>query len=70
MEIFTIKHTNLGIIFSEKCDNRHVSFDLKYFKTPNKVLLSVNVFFDGLPNSATLTIKIFNHFIKKHLINT
>ena len=25
-------------------------------------------FVDGLPNSATLTIKIFNRFIKKHLI--
>ena len=41
MEIFTIEHTNLGIIFfSEKCDNRHVSFDLRYFKTHNKVPLS------------------------------
>ena len=30
--------------------------------------MSVDVFVDGLPNSATLTIKIFNHFIKKHLI--
>ena len=25
-------------------------------------------FVAGLPNSATLTIKIFNHVIKKHLI--
>ena len=25
-------------------------------------------FVDGLPNSATLTIKIFNRFIKKNLI--
>ena len=64
MEIFAIEHTNLGIIFSEKCDNRHVSFDLKYFKTHNKVPLSM-FFVAGLPNSATLTIKIFNHFIKK-----
>ena len=44
MEIFTIEHKNLGIFFSEKCDNRHVSFDLKYFKTHDKVLLSVNGF--------------------------
>ena len=27
-------------------------------------------FVDGLPNSATLTIKIFNHLIKKHLIKS
>ena len=30
--------------FSEKCDNRHVSFDLKYFKTHDKVPLPVNGF--------------------------
>ena len=51
--------------FLEKFQYRHVSFDLKYFKTHNKVPLSVNIFVDGLPNSATLTIKIFNPFIKK-----
>ena len=28
-----------------KCENRHVSFDLTYFKTHNKVPLSVTVFF-------------------------
>ena len=45
MENFTIEHTNLGtFFFSEKCDNRHVSFDFKYFKTHNKVRFSVNVF--------------------------
>ena len=31
--------------------------------------LCLSMFFvDGLLNSTTLTIKIFNHFIKKHLI--
>ena len=54
--------------FLEKIHNRHVLFDLKYFKTHNKVPLSVNVFVDGLPNSATLTIKILNPFLKKNLI--
>ena len=39
MENFTIEQ-----IFLEKLYNRHVSFDLKYFKTHNKVPLSVNVF--------------------------
>ena len=57
-------------IFLEKFHNRHVSFDLKYFKTHNKVPLSVNVFVDGLPNSATLTIKIFNPFLKKKKKNS
>ena len=67
MENFTTEHTNLGTLFLEKFHNRLASFDLKYFKTHNKVPLSM-FFVDGLPNSATLTIKIFNHFIKKHLI--
>ena len=46
MENFTIEHTNLDtfFFFFEKFHNRHVSFDLKYFKTHNKVPLSVNVF--------------------------
>ena len=42
MENFTIEHTNLGKFFLEKFHNRRVSFDLKYFKTHNKVPLSVN----------------------------
>ena len=33
-----------------------------------KYICQSMVFVDGLPNSATLTIKIFNHFIKKHLM--
>ena len=44
MENLTIEHTNVGRVFLEKIDNRHVSFDLQYFKTHNKVPLSVEVF--------------------------
>ena len=43
-ENFTIEHTNLWTNFFGNFYNRHVSFDLKYFKTHNKVPLSVNVF--------------------------
>ena len=67
MENFIIEHTNLGTNFCGKFHNRRVSFDLKYFKTHNNVPLSVNVFVDGLPNSATLTIKIFQSFHKKNI---
>ena len=71
MENFTIEHTNLGTIFFfffEKFHNRHVSFDLKYFKTHNKVPLSVNVFCQWVAEFGNFTIKTFNRFIKKHLI--
>ena len=52
----------------EKIDNRHVSFNLEYFKTYNRIPLSVDVFADGLPNSANLTMKMFYYFIQNHLI--
>ena len=54
--------------FLKKFDDKHVSFDLKYYKTHSKVLLSVNIFVDGLPNSANLDIEDFQYFIQKHLI--
>ena len=44
MENFTIEHTDLRTIFLENFHNRHASFDLKYFKTHNKLPLTVNVF--------------------------
>ena len=55
-----MEHSNLGTFFfrKKKNDNRHVSFDFKYFKTHDKVTLSM-FFVNRLPNSANLTIKIF-----------
>ena len=67
MENFTIEHTDLGTFF-EKCNNRDVSFDLKYFKTHNKVPLSVNVFCLWAAEFGNLDNYDFQSFHKKHLI--
>ena len=59
-----------NIFFSlEKFDNGHVSFDLKYFKTHNKIHLSVNVFCRWVAEFGNLDNKDFQQFNKKkHLI--
>ena len=70
MEHFTIKHTNEGKIFSEKFDNKHASFDLKYFKTRNLVPLSVDVFCRWVAEFGNLDNEDFQLFHRKasHLI--
>ena len=49
----------------EKCDNRHVSFDLKYFKTHNKIPLSVNGFCRRVAKFGNLDNQDFQSFHKK-----
>ena len=70
MENFTIEHTNLGTNFLEKFHYRLASFDLNTSKHIIKYLCLSMFFYRWVPNSATLAIKIFNHFIKKHLIKS
>ena len=61
-----MEHTNLGRIFLEKIDNRHVSFDLIYFKTHNnKVPLSINVFCRWVAEFGNLDNLDFQLFHKK-----
>ena len=69
MENFPIEHTNNRKNFFWKnltTDISHLTFNTS--KHIIKYLRLSMFFVDGLPNLATLTIKIFNHFIKKHLI--
>ena len=62
MENFTIEHTNLGEKNLEKFHNRHVSFDLTYFKTHNKLPLSVNVFCRWVAENISLNLNMLIYF--------
>ena len=68
MENFTIEHTNVRTIFWKNLmtDLSHLNYNTSKHKIE---YLCLSMFFvDGLPNLATFTIKTFNYFIQRHLI--
>ena len=68
--MFRCKVMAFRVFLGEKFYNRLASFDLKYFKTHNKVPLSVNVFCRWVAEFGNVDNQDFQSFHKKHLIKS